>query len=83
MEAYYYLGLSLAKLGYVHEEIRALETNVDFLNGVPIKRFELANLYLCAGRGEAAKVQYRLLKDSDLSLAEELAKLMKKHGKPA
>jgi tetratricopeptide (TPR) repeat protein len=79
-EAYYYLGRSLAKLGDVHKEIRALETEGRFLEGNPIKRFELANLYLCFGWKEAAKEQHRLLNDSAPSLAKELLKLMKKHG---
>ncbi len=85
-EAYYFLGLSFAKVGdLLRREIRALETDAGFLDGGPIKRFELANLYLCVGWMEAAKEQYRLLKNSDPSLAKELLKLMKKHGvrKPA
>jgi hypothetical protein len=49
----------------------------------PIKRFELANLYLCDGRLGAAKEQYRILKNIDPELAEELLKLIKKHSKAA
>jgi len=79
-EAYYYLGRSLAKLGDLHKEIQALETDKEFLDGDPTKRFEPANLYLCVGWREAAKEQHRLLKDSDPALAKELLKLMKKYG---
>src|SRR5262245_11936698 len=81
-EAYYYLGLSSAKLNEVRTEIRALETSRGDLNA-PIKRFELANLYLCDGRLRAAKEQYRILKNIDPELADELLKLIKKHSKPA
>jgi DNA-binding helix-hairpin-helix protein with protein kinase domain len=79
-EAYYYLGLSLAKLGKVHDEVKALEADADLLHSASIKRFELANLYLCAGWREAAKEQYRLLQVSDRALAKELLRLMKRHG---
>jgi DNA-binding helix-hairpin-helix protein with protein kinase domain len=79
-EAYYYLGLSLAKAGDVHKAIQDLEADAGFLDGVPINRFKLATLYLCVGWMEAAKEQHRLLKDSDPALAKELLKLMKKHG---
>src|SRR5262249_55583106 len=78
-EAYYYLGLSLAKAGDVQKAIQDLETDAGFLEGVPINRFKLATLYLCVGWMEAAKEQHRLLKDSDPALAMELLKLMKKH----
>jgi len=35
---------------------------------------------LWVGKREAARAQYRILKDSDPVLAEELLKLIKKHG---
>lgn len=82
-EAYYHLGLSLAKAGDLHDEIQFLETDWRLINDLPIKRFELATFYLCAGRRKSAKKQYRLLlENGDFSLADELLKLMKKHGKP-
>ena len=70
----------MAKLGDLHKEIQALETDKEFLDGDPTKRFEPANQYLCVGWREAAKEQHRLLKDSDPALAKELLKLMKKYG---
>src|SRR5262245_28129612 len=79
-EAYYYLGISLVKTGDVYMEIQALEADAGFPQGDPIKHFELANLFLCIGCEESAKEQYRLLKDRAPKLAEELLKLMKKHG---
>jgi DNA-binding helix-hairpin-helix protein with protein kinase domain len=79
-ETYYHLGLSLAKTGYIHVEIEVLESSRAFLDGDPITQFEIANLYLCVGRMEAAKEQYRLLNNSGSALAKELLKLMKKHG---
>jgi tetratricopeptide (TPR) repeat protein len=80
-QAYYHLGLSLAKAGQIHKAIQELEAEPGFLDGVPINRFKLATLYLCAGWTEAAKDQHRLLKNSDQTLAWELNKLIKKHGK--
>jgi tetratricopeptide (TPR) repeat protein len=82
-EAYYYLGLSSAKSNEIHTEIKDLENHMGDFDSEPIKRFELANLYLCDGRPKAAKEQYRILKKSDPELANELLKLIKKHYKPA
>jgi tetratricopeptide (TPR) repeat protein len=80
-EAYYHLGFSLAKAGDLHDEIQVLETDWRLINDLPIKRFELATFYLCAGRRNSAKKQYRLLlENGDFNLAEELLKLIKKHG---
>jgi len=80
-EAYYHLGFSLAKAGDLHDEIQVLETDWRLINDLPIKRFELATFYLCAGRRKSAKKQYQLLlENGDFSLAEELLKLMKKYG---
>jgi tetratricopeptide (TPR) repeat protein len=80
-QAYYYLGLSLEKMGEIHKAIQELEAEPGFLDGVPINRFKLAIFYLCAGWKEAAKEQHRLLKNSDAALARELNKLINKHGK--
>jgi len=48
-----------------------------------IGRFELATLDLGSGKYKNAMAQYRILKDFDPALAEELLKLIKKHSKPA
>jgi tetratricopeptide (TPR) repeat protein len=80
-QAYYHLGLSLARVGQLQKEIQKLEAEPGFLDGVPINRFKLAIFYLCAGLGDSAKDQHRLLKNSDQTLAWELNKLIKKHGK--
>jgi hypothetical protein len=48
-----------------------------------LKRLQLGSLFLWVGKREAARAQYRILKDIDSALAEELLKLIKKHGKPA
>src|SRR5262249_40908339 len=71
-QAYYYLGLSLDKVGGLHKAIQELEAEPGFIEGVPINRFKLAIFYLCAGWKEAAKDQHRLLKNSDPALAREL-----------
>jgi tetratricopeptide (TPR) repeat protein len=78
-QAYYHMGLSLARTGYIHTEIQLWESSIAFRDGDPITRFEVAILYLCAGRMDAAKEQYRLLKKIDPSLAKELLNLMQKH----
>ncbi len=80
INAYYYLGLSLVKTGEVHQEIKALDADIEIYPGVPLKRFELANLYLCVGYNKAAKMWYQYLRDNDPELARVLKKLMKKHG---
>ena len=46
------------------------------------KRVQLGSLYLWVGKWEAATAQYKILKDSDPALAEELLKLIMNHGKP-
>jgi DNA-binding helix-hairpin-helix protein with protein kinase domain len=81
-EAFYYLGLSLAKAGNLHLEIQSLESDEKFLDGAPIRRFELATFYLCAGQIDLAEKEHQLLKNVDPALAKELEKLMKKDGKP-
>jgi tetratricopeptide (TPR) repeat protein len=78
-DAYYHLGLSVAKVGNIHNEIQSLEADTGYLD-VPINRFKLATFYLCAGQTKLAKNQYQLLENADPALAKELKKLMKKHG---
>jgi tetratricopeptide (TPR) repeat protein len=80
--AYYYRGLSLASLGQANTTIETLEKSLE-LNPTIIERFELATLYLGSGRYKDARAQYRILKDVDPELAEELLKLIKKHSRPA
>ncbi len=75
--AYYLYGRSLLKVGEIQKVILALEKEVDFNSGANTYRFELATLYLWAGRRKAAMEQYKILKGTHL--AEELLKLMKKH----
>ncbi|MGH9752342.1 MAG: tetratricopeptide repeat protein [Blastocatellia bacterium] len=78
--AYYYWGLSLARLGLAEANIEALEKSLEISPEMTIVRFELATLYLGSGKYKSARAQYRILKDVDPTLAEELLKLMKKHG---
>jgi hypothetical protein len=77
------LGLSLAKLGQIHNAIKELEAEPGFLDGISTNRFKLAILYLCAGRITDAEAQYRKLKYTDSALTGELYKLIKKHRKQA
>jgi DNA-binding helix-hairpin-helix protein with protein kinase domain/Tfp pilus assembly protein PilF len=81
--AYYYLGRSKARLGEATQSIELLEAILNGDPGLTVKRLELASLYLWVGKREAARAQYKILKDSNSPLAEELLKLIKKHGKPA
>jgi tetratricopeptide (TPR) repeat protein len=80
--AYYYRGLSLAWLGQANTTIETLEESLK-VSPTSIGRFELATLYLGNGKYKDATAQYRVLKDVDQTLAEELLKLIKKHSKPA
>jgi DNA-binding helix-hairpin-helix protein with protein kinase domain/Tfp pilus assembly protein PilF len=80
--AYYYRGLSQASLGQANTMIETLEERLE-VNPTIIERFELATLYLGSGKYKDARAQYRILKDVDPELAEELLKLIKKHSKPA
>src|SRR6266508_3548514 len=79
---YYYRGLSLASLGAAETFIATLEENLE-VSPPSIGRFELATLYLGSGKNKDARAQYKILKDIDPTLAEELLKLMKKYSKPA
>jgi len=79
-QAYYYLGLSLARMGKAEAAIKSLENDLKNSPGLTIQRFELANLYLWVGKPKAAGAQYEILKNSDPFLAEELRKLMRKHN---
>jgi tetratricopeptide (TPR) repeat protein len=80
--AYYYRGLSLSWLGEAKSTIEELEASMG-VSPMAIGRFELATLYLGSGKYKNARAQYRILKDVDPALAEELLKLIKKHSKPA
>jgi tetratricopeptide (TPR) repeat protein len=80
--AYYYLGLSLARLGEAKTTIEGLEESLE-VSPMTIRRFELATLYLGSGKYKDARAQYRILKAVDPALADELLKLIKKHSKPA
>jgi DNA-binding helix-hairpin-helix protein with protein kinase domain/Tfp pilus assembly protein PilF len=75
-QAYYYLGLSLTRLGEAEATIEALENGLRVYPELTVERFELANLYLWVGKRKAAKAQYEILKERDEKLAEELRKLM-------
>jgi tetratricopeptide (TPR) repeat protein len=81
--AYYYLGRSKARLGEARQSIELLEANLKGDPGLTVKRLELGSLYLWDGKREAARAQYKILKDSNPALAVELIKLIMKHGKPA
>jgi DNA-binding helix-hairpin-helix protein with protein kinase domain/Tfp pilus assembly protein PilF len=81
--AYYYLGRSKARLGEATQAIELLEAILKGDPGLTVKRLELASLYLWVGKREAARAQYKILKNSNPALAEELLKLIKKRGKPA
>src|SRR5262249_31022758 len=85
IQAYYFLGYSLVKVGEIQQVIQALEKDVELAPGFYINRFELANLYLWVGKQKAAKAQYEILNQNDPELAKELMKLMKRHAgrKPA
>ena len=78
--AYYHLGRSTTRLGEAGQMIVSV---VDILKYNPkenLKRLQLGSLYLWVGKREAARAQYRILKDTDPALAEELLKLIEKHG---
>jgi len=81
--AYYYLGRSKARLGEATQSIELLEAILKGDPGLTVKRLELASLYLWVGKREAARAQYKMLKDSNPPLADELLKLIKKRGKLA
>jgi DNA-binding helix-hairpin-helix protein with protein kinase domain/Tfp pilus assembly protein PilF len=81
--AYYYLGRSRARLGEARQSIEWLEAVLKVDPGLTVNRLELGSLYLWVGKRDAARAQYKILKDSNPALAEELLKLIKKRGKPA
>jgi DNA-binding helix-hairpin-helix protein with protein kinase domain/Flp pilus assembly protein TadD len=79
--AYYYLGLSKARLGEARQAIADLEGQLESAPNLTVERLELGILYLCIGNQKAARTQYRILKDLDPELAKQLLKLIRKHGK--
>ena len=81
--AHYYLGLSMAWLGEAETAIRDLEKSLEISPEMPYGRFELATLYLGSGKHKEAMAQYRILKDLNPMLANELLKLIKKYRKSA
>jgi hypothetical protein len=81
LHAYYYLGLSKARLGEAREEIAYLEDQLKSDPDLTVERLELGILYLWVGKPGSARAQYRILKDSDPDMAEQLLRLIRKHGK--
>jgi len=79
-EAYYYLGMALTKLGEAPLAIHSLENDLRQNPELTIERLALGNLYLFAGKREAARTQYTELKVREPKLAKELRKLMIRHG---
>ena len=77
-QAYYYLGLAKARMGKAGEAIEGLEIVLKDSPDLAVERFELANLYLWGGKRKAVLAQLEILKKSDLLLAQELIKLMRK-----
>jgi tetratricopeptide (TPR) repeat protein len=82
-DAYYYRGLSLARLGEAKTAIEKLENMLEINPEMTIWRFELATLYLGSGKYKNVMAQYRRLNDVDPALAYELLKLIKKHSEQA
>ena len=84
--AYYYMARSTTQLGEAGQEIKWLQFALEGeenSNLVSIyRRLHLGCLYLWVGKREAARAQYEILKDIDPKLAEELLKLIAKHGEP-
>jgi tetratricopeptide (TPR) repeat protein len=78
--AYYYLGLSQARDGAADVAIEALRKELADNPQTAITRFELGALYLGCGRYKDARAQYKILKNIDPTLAEELRKLIEKHA---
>lgn len=79
-DAYHNMALAVTRLGEARESIEVLKQGLRASADWNTDRFELANLYLWTGNYNAAKAQYRILKESDEMLAEELRKLMLRHG---
>ncbi|MCG3161544.1 MAG: hypothetical protein JMDDDDMK_02733 [Acidobacteria bacterium] len=78
-QAFYYLGLSKARLGEAEQAIEILENTLKGSPSITVERLELGSLYLWIGKYGSAREQYRLLKSRDPALAKELMWLMKKH----
>jgi superkiller protein 3 len=79
--AYYYLGLSKARLGEARQEIEDLENTLEVAPNLTDERLELGILYLWVGKRESARAQYKILKESDPDLAKQLLNLIRRHGK--
>src|SRR5262249_40427758 len=76
--AFYYMARSQAQLGEADDMIRILE-NVNGLYSTEslwvLRPLRLGSLYLWVGKREAAIAQYKILKEKNSKLAEELLKL--------
>ncbi|HKQ79798.1 MAG TPA: tetratricopeptide repeat protein [Blastocatellia bacterium] len=84
--AFYYLARSQTQLGNAEQIIDMLEDNrwvIDPKSFWVLRPLHLGCLYLWVGKRESAIAQYEILKMNKSKLAEELMKLIKKHGKPA
>jgi tetratricopeptide (TPR) repeat protein len=84
--AFYYLGRSTKNLGEAWQMIEKLENggarDLSKRNWA-FRGLHLGSLYLWVGKQELARTQYLLLMIRHPRLADELLKLINKHGQPA
>jgi tetratricopeptide (TPR) repeat protein len=83
--AFYYLARSQAQLGNAERVIDMLENHTWEPNPESLwvlRPLHLGSLYLWVGKREGAIAQYEILKKNKSKLANELLKLINKHGKP-
>jgi DNA-binding helix-hairpin-helix protein with protein kinase domain len=84
--AFYYLGRSTKNLGEAWQMIERLENGGSrdlSKRNWAFRGLHLGSLYLWVGKQELARTQYLLLMIKHPRLAEELLKLINKHGQPA
>jgi hypothetical protein len=83
--AFYYLARSQTQLGNAEQIIDMLENDSWAPNPKSLwvlRPLRLGSLYLWAGKPENAIAQCNILKKNKSRLANELLKLINKHGKP-
>ncbi|MBS1786859.1 MAG: tetratricopeptide repeat protein [Acidobacteria bacterium] len=80
-DAYYYLGETFTHTGQLKGTIQELEPIVERGSFMAAQRFQLATLYLWAGKPTLAEKHRKALKLGDQNLAKQLQRLMIQHRK--
>jgi tetratricopeptide (TPR) repeat protein len=78
-DSYYHWAQAIVELGQSESLIEQLEYNLSLNPELTLDRFQLAALYVWAGKNHLALRHQKILKDKDAWFATQLRRLIKEH----